>query len=76
MVQVLIPKKTKKDLAKQNRTNRLRILSGLLSLENKTLTGINLYGKYNDFYSLKIWPFRIIYKINKHNIIILKIIDK
>lgn len=70
---VVLPKKVQKDL--QNIDNRFlhRIESALKFLAQEPLAGKKLSGNRTGQYSYKVWPYRIIYEIYRHELLILVI---
>ncbi|MBU1992284.1 MAG: type II toxin-antitoxin system RelE/ParE family toxin [Patescibacteria group bacterium] len=58
-----IEPKAEKELAKLPKRDHDRILVGLAALSNNPYTGKKLRGKHESYYSMRVWPYRIIYKI-------------
>lgn len=73
MYQVLLAKKAEKDLKKVDKNIKEKALSLLLRLQKDPYLGKKLAGKYKNCYSLRLWPFRIIYEIYKEKEIVLVI---
>jgi mRNA interferase RelE/StbE len=69
--QVIIPKKVQKQLDKIDSKYKVRILAVLVSLEDNPYLGKKLAGKYKSQWSYNVWPYRIIYEIEKKKLIIL-----
>lgn len=60
-----------KELQKLDKKNKERVLKALVSLEAEPLLGKPLLGKLKGFFSLRVWPYRIIYQIHKKVLIII-----
>ncbi len=73
--QIVFDKKAEKDLKKIGRNDRLKILGKIVKLKNEPHLGKKLKGGFKDCYSLRIWPYRVIYKIfsEKRIIVIIRI---
>ncbi len=67
--------KAEKQLSKLIAKDRIRILKSLIGLRNKPYLGKKLKGDFAGFYSIKVWPYRIIYiiKNKKCLIVVIKI---
>ena len=65
MYQVVLKKSAEKSLQKIEKSFRIRILEALVYLEKEPLLGKPLIGKLKGFYSLRVWPYRIIYTVYK-----------
>ena len=68
---VAIPKRVKKQLKRIDNEYRLKISVALMDLAFNPFLGKKLEGKYKNKWSLRVWPYRIIYKIEKRKLIIL-----
>lgn len=73
MYQVVLGGKAKRNLKKIDRQDRPRLLAALVGLRKEPYLGKKLSGKYQDGYSLRVWPYRIIYKIYKKQLLVLVI---
>lgn len=71
MYQVNLSRKAEKNLKSLDQIIRPRILAALVKLSNNPYLGKKLSGKYKDCYSLRAWPYRIIYRIYKKDLLIL-----
>lgn len=71
--QVVLQKKAQKELDKVDVRYRARIIASLLELQINPFTGKKLSGELNGLWSLRIWPYRIIYIVKKNELIILVI---
>lgn len=69
--QVIILKKVQKELDKIDAKYKTKIITILVSLQNDPLIGKKLNGKYKSQLSYNVWPYRIIYEIEKKKLIIL-----
>lgn len=67
---VRLEKKAEKELKKIPNNDRLRISIVLLRLKGNPFNGKKLRGEYNDSYSLRVWSYRIIYKIYKKYLLV------
>lgn len=70
MYQVVIRKAAQKNLAKIDKRYRIRINLTLIELAKDPYLGKKLEGELQNFYSLRVWPYRIIYQIIKNELII------
>ena len=70
MYKVIVPKKIQKKIFKIPIPCQKRILLILKSLETDPFIGKKLEGKYKDCYSIRVWPYRIIYTVKKKELII------
>ena len=66
-MKVNLTPKTFKEISKIPENQRKKIFKGLSSLENDPFSGKHLAGKLSGEYSLKVWPYRIIYEIDKES---------
>lgn len=57
--------RAQKDLTKLPRIKVRAILKKIELLPTSLFLGKKLGGKFKEFYSLKVWPYRVIYQINK-----------
>ncbi len=71
--QVILTKKIEKELVKIHKKYQTKAFEALLILKRDPFIGKKLKGDLKGSYSLKIWPFRIIYQIYKRELIILVI---
>ncbi|MBU3924379.1 type II toxin-antitoxin system RelE/ParE family toxin [Patescibacteria group bacterium] len=65
-----IKPKARKNLDKLPRTYRLRIRRILREIASDPFSGKKLSGKRKDQYSIRVWPYRIIYIIKKMELIV------
>jgi len=69
--QVIIPKKVQKELNKIPQNFRKKIIAALVFLSKNPYLGKKLEGERKGKWSLKVWLYRIIYTIEKEELIIL-----
>ena len=60
-----------KDLKKLPDVVRGKVVDSLLELKTNPFSGKKLKGKLKGFYSLRIWPYRIIYCISNKELVVL-----
>jgi len=65
MYQIILLRKAEKDLNRIARNYKVQIIAALFDLRNDPYAGKPLKGKFSGYYSLRVWPYRIIYSINK-----------
>lgn len=68
--QVILRKKVKKNLKKIDKRYRERILVALVELGKNLYLGKPLGGDLEGKFSLRVWPYRIIYEIYRKKLII------
>jgi len=75
MYKVVLSGSAEKDLAKVNKKYKPHIFAALFDLRKNPYLGKKLKGKFQDYYSLRIGSYRIIYKIykSKLNILVIRI---
>jgi mRNA interferase RelE/StbE len=73
--QIVLLKKAEKNFANIDQKYEARILTALLSLRENPLIGKKLLGSLEGYFSLRVWPYRIIYFLNgdKKEVVIVKI---
>jgi len=74
MYQVILKKDAVKHLKKLDRRLKPKIFYLLLQLRTNPYLGKPLLGFLQGYYSLRIWPYRILYTINKRELLVI-IID-
>ena len=62
---IFITAEAQKQYNKLQKSEQKKIKRKLISLENYPYSGKKLSGELEEKYSLRVWPYRIIYKINK-----------
>ena len=65
MYVVAIKKKAKKEIAALPKKDRQRIIAAFEILRENPFAGKRLEGKYEGAWSLRVWPYRIIYTIHQ-----------
>ena len=66
MGKVFLTDQAQKELLKLPSREKLKIQKKLLALESNIVAGKRLVGKLSGFYSLKIWPYRVVYLVKKN----------
>lgn len=69
--QVIIPGKVQKDLNRIDSRYKERIFAALAVLASNPYAGKGLEGEWKGEWSYRVWPYRILYKIYKKELIIL-----
>jgi mRNA interferase RelE/StbE len=69
--QVIIPAKVQKELNKIPVNYHRKITAALVVLSNNPYSGKKLKGERKGEWSLIVWPYRIIYRIKKYQLIVL-----
>ena len=59
-----------KQLNKLPKKYRSRILSGLIELTRDPFIGKKLEGDYQGYFSIRVWPYRIIYHVVKNELLV------
>ena len=65
MYVVEVKKKAKKEIAALPKKDRQRIIAAFEILRENPFAGKRLEGKYEGAWSLRVWPYRIIYTIHQ-----------
>lgn len=65
-----IKSKAEKNLDKINDKDYARAMQILFAIRDDPFFGKKLHGKHQEEYSVRVWPFRFIYKIYKHELLI------
>lgn len=71
MYRVALAKKAKKELARLSKRQQQRVDTALVSLSGNPYAGKKLSGIYKGYYSLRVWPYRIIYSIKKKQLLVI-----
>ena len=69
--QIVLVKSAEKSLKKLPKTKRARVLKALKELEKAPYLGKSLVGELSGLFSLRIWPYRVIYRIEKNRLIVI-----
>lgn len=64
-MQVALSTNAKREYEKFSKQERAKIKKKLLSLERNPLSGKKLKGELVGYYSIRVWPYKIIYEVNK-----------
>ena len=75
MYRVILSRSAEKDLSQINKKYKPHIFAALFDLRKDPYLGKKLRGKFQDYYSLRVGLYRIIYKIYKRelNILVIRI---
>lgn len=68
--QVVLPKSAQKELKRIDGRYRTRVIDALAALGNDPYLGKRLQGDYADIWSLRVWPYRILYEIKRKRLIV------
>ena len=68
--QVKLKSRAEKELNSLLKRDYYRVIIALVGLAADPFVGKKLEGKYKDYYSLRVWPHRIIYQINKRELLV------
>jgi len=68
---IIFKKKAEKEFKKLPRSFQGRVSVVLTAITNDPFLGKKLHGEYENYYSVKVWPYRIIYRILKDEIVII-----
>lgn len=71
--QLILPKTVEKKLNKLDQKAQNRIKTSLVLLAANPYIGKKLQGKYEKYYSLRVWPYRVIYEIIQRKCVVLVI---
>lgn len=71
MFKVVVERKVEKSLSKIPQKWRVRLAKAIDSLSTNPFHGKKLEGELEGLYSIRVWPYRIIYSINKKEIVII-----
>ena len=67
---IVLSKHAEKNLHRLPPPQELKVTKKLLVLQTHPYNGKQLSGKLNSLFSLRAWPYRIIYEIDKHRQVI------
>ena len=73
---VILSKDSQKQFEHLPSSEQINIKKKLVALENNLLVGKKLAGELAQLRSLKAWPYRIIYYINKDKVFVTSIIHR
>lgn len=69
--QLVVPKKVQKEIDNFPAHKREKILAIFAVIANNPFIGKKLGGKRKDEWSYKVWPYRVLYKIYKKELVVL-----
>ena len=72
-MKVEVEKVAQKQLAKLPKKETIKVVSKIEKLSQDNLSGKTLHGDLKGFFSLRSWPYRIIYKIENKTLIVYSI---
>ena len=70
MYEIILSKRSAKNLKKLSGKDREKILRALFALKEDPFLGKPLIGELKGLYSLRVWPYRIVYEIIKNKLLI------
>ncbi len=70
MYQVILKQTVRKQLIKLPKRHQERIVKSIDYLAEDPFAGKKLRGVYKNEYSLRVWPYRIIYSVHKKRVMI------
>lgn len=70
---IVLKPRAEKELANISQYDQQRILAGIVGLSTNPYAGKKLKGEYKDYYSIQVWPYRIIYQVYKKELLIIVI---
>ena len=68
---LVLKPRAKKELSNLEETDRIRARVVLEAIQSNPFSGKKLSGELPNQYSMRAWPFRIVYEIKKNELIIL-----
>lgn len=68
---VEIQKHAQKELEKLTPRDQERVVLALRDLTTLPFSGKKLHGVHSDKYSIRVWPYRVVYKVYKKILVIL-----
>ena len=71
MYQIVLKKAAQKSFKKIDKRYKKRIMRTIFALADDPYLGKQLEGDLRDFYSARVWPYRIVYKIYQRDLVIL-----
>jgi len=70
MYQVVLTRRAEKDLSRVDEKYKSQITAALFDLKETPYLGKSLKGRFFGCYSLRVWPYRIIYKVHKKQLVV------
>ena len=71
MYQVVLKKAAQKSFNKIDKRYKKRIIQTIFALAENPYLGKQLEGDLRGFYSTRVWPYRIVYKVYQQDLVIL-----
>ena len=71
MYQIVLKKVAQKSLKKIDERYKKRIMRTVFALTDNPFLGKQLEGSLQGFYSVRVWSYRIVYKIYRQDLVIL-----
>jgi mRNA interferase RelE/StbE len=68
--QVIIAESARKQIERLNNTFQVKIYFALTELADNPFAGKKLKGEYKDYWSYRVWQYRILYKIHKRELVV------
>lgn len=68
---LVVSKSAQKELNKIDSRYHLRILATLEAIASDPFSGKRLEGEHKGEWSVRVWPYRVIYRIHKYELIVL-----
>lgn len=65
MYAVLLKKRAERDIAALRKKDQQRVLAALAVLQEHPFAGKRLQGDYEGAWSLRVWPYRILYTVHQ-----------
>jgi len=76
MARVYLTRRAEKDLRKIGLVGKKRLQKKIFQLKSDFLDSKKLRGEFKGLYSLKVWPYRVLYRVQKKNIEIVRIVHR
>ena len=73
MYQVRLKPSAEKSLAKLSKRDQRRIGLALLGPNQNPFVGKKLQGEYKGYYSIRVWPYRVIYGVMRSELVVIVI---
>lgn len=73
LYRVIVKPSAEKEISRLPVAHELRIRDAIFALAANPFLGKKLEGEYKQYYSIRVWPYRIIYSIHKKELIVIVI---
>lgn len=73
MFQVRLKPSAENSLAKLPKRDQQRVGLALLGLNQDPFVGKKLQGEYKGYYSIRVWPYRVIYGVMRSELVVIVI---